>query len=206
MQQHELQTIAIGISGASGVPYALRLLEYLLTKEKTIYLMISNAAREVFRLEANCALPEKTDELQAYFVDRYSTKSAQLKVFAPNDWTACPASGSGLLPEAMVVCPCSSSTLSAIAHGASDNLLERAADVMIKEKRPLILMHRETPLSVIHIENMLKLAKIGVTILPASPGFYHQPQNIEDLIDFVVGRILNQLHINHNLGPRWGSL
>jgi len=119
-------------------------------------------------------------------------------------WTAPVASGSGA-PASMVVCPCSTGTLSAIASGASDNLIERAADVALKERRQLILVPRESPFSAIHLENMLKLARLGVTILPAAPGFYHRPQSVDDLVDFVVARILDQLGVEQTLVKRWGE-
>ena len=125
-------------------------------------------------------------------------------MFGPNAWFSPPASGSNA-PQALVVCPCTSGALAAIAQGSADNLIERAADVAIKEGRKLILVPRETPLSAIHLENMLKLARLGVVILPPSPGFYHQPQRIEDLVDFVVARLLDHLGIEHQLVPRWAE-
>ena len=125
-------------------------------------------------------------------------------MFGREEWFAPPASGSNPA-DAMVVCPCSMGTLAAIAHGLSDSLIERATDVSIKEKRPLILVPRETPLSVIHLENLLSLARLGVVILPPSPGFYTHPTSVADMVDFVVARILDQLHIPHQLTPRWGE-
>jgi 4-hydroxy-3-polyprenylbenzoate decarboxylase len=139
------------------------------------------------------------------FLSEYTGASAgQIRVYDKEDWMAPAASGSGA-PTAMVVVPCSTGTLSAIAAGACNNLIERAADVAIKERRQLILVPREAPFSSIHLENMLKLSNLGVTILPASPGFYHQPQSIDDLIDFVVARILNCLNIPQDMLPRWGE-
>jgi len=128
----------------------------------------------------------------------------RLRVFGREDWFAPVASGSNPA-DAMVICPCTMGSLAAIACGLADNLIERAADVMLKERRPLILVPRETPLSVIHLENMLRLARAGAVILPANPGFYHQPSTIEGLVDFVVGRVLDQLRIAHRLLPRWGE-
>ena len=135
--------------------------------------------------------------------DAFKAEKGHLSVFGPDEWTAPVASGSGA-PKQMVVCPCTMGTLSAIAMGASDNLLERAADVVIKERGSLILVPREMPYSSIHLENMLKLSRMGVTIIPASPGFYTKPQTVADLVDSVVGRILDHLGIEHRLLPRWG--
>jgi len=142
--------------------------------------------------------------LEKFFRERFDVQHEQLIIFGQNQWTAPIASGSNTA-DAMVVCPCSSGCISAIATGASDNLLERAADVMIKERKPLLLVPRETPFSAIHLEHMSKLANIGVTILPASPGFYNKPQSVEDLVDFVVARILDHLNVENDLVPRWGD-
>jgi 4-hydroxy-3-polyprenylbenzoate decarboxylase len=138
------------------------------------------------------------------FSERYGARDGQIAVFARDDWLAPVASGSNPA-DAMAVCPCTVGTLGAIAHGLADNLIERAADVMLKERRPLVLVPRETPLSAIHLENMLKLANAGAVILPPAPGFYMQPQSVADLVDFVVARVLDQLHVPHELVPRWGE-
>ena len=138
------------------------------------------------------------------FSERFGARAGQLAVFAREDWLAPVASGSNPA-DAMVVCPCSMGTLAAIAHGLADNLIERAADVMLKERRPLILVPRETPLSSIHLDNMSKLAHAGAVILPPAPGFYARPQTVGDMIDFVVARILDQLRVSHELLPRWGE-
>jgi 4-hydroxy-3-polyprenylbenzoate decarboxylase len=135
--------------------------------------------------------------------ERLGAKSGQLRVLGEEEWTAPVASGSGA-PRQMVVCPCSMATLSAIANGASENLLERAADVVIKESGRLILVPRETPFSAIHLENMLTLARLGCVILPANPGFYHRPATLDELVDFIVARILDQLGITNDLISRWG--
>lgn len=193
-----VKTITLAISGASGVQYGLRLLECLLQAKQKVYLVVSPAAKAVFQLEANIEITED------YFIKNYEHAPSQLQCFGEKQWTAPIASGSGI-SDAMVVCPCSSSTLAAIAHGLSDNLLERAADVTIKEKKLLILVHRETPLSVIHLNNMLSLAKMGVTIMPASPGFYQKPEEVADLIDFMVARVLDHLGIPQTLLPPWGK-
>jgi len=199
------EPIVLAMSGASGVAYGLRLLECLVQADYPVYLLISKAARAVFRLEEDIIIPDEAAGIADYFAERCQVSAELITAFAEQDWTAPVASGSGI-PSKMVICPCSSSCVSAIAHGASDNLLERAADVMIKEKGQLILVHRETPLSVIHLENLLKLAQAGVTVLPASPGFYHKPQHLNDLVDFVVARVLNQLKIPQQLLPAWGSI
>lgn len=196
--------IALAMTGASGAPYALRLLELLLHSGRPVYLMVSAPAQVVLATETDLHIPGRPDEMQRFFTERYNAALGQLQVFGRDQWMAPVASGSNA-PEAMVVCPCSTGTLSAIATGASNNLIERAADVMIKERRKLILVPRETPFSPIHLENMLSLSRIGVTILPAAPGFYHKPQRIEELIDFIVARILDHLAIPHQLMSRWGE-
>jgi len=196
--------IALAMTGASGAPYALRLLELLLQSGRQVYLMVSAPAQVVIATETDLQVPGRTDEMTRFFSERFSAAPGQLQVFGRDQWMAPVASGSNA-PEAMVVCPCSTGTLSAIATGASNNLIERAADVMIKERRNLILVPRETPFSPIHLENMLTLSRIGVTILPAAPGFYHKPQHVQDLIDFVVARILDHLAVPHQLMKRWGE-
>jgi 4-hydroxy-3-polyprenylbenzoate decarboxylase len=197
-------SITLAITGASGVQYGLRLLECLLNADQKVYLLISSAAHVVITTETQHKFAGRPEEIQAYFEQLYRAKPGQLQVFGKEQWMSPIASGSGA-SRAMVVCPCSSATLSSIACGSSDNLIERAADVMLKEQRKLILVPREMPVSAIHLENMLKLARLGVAVLPASPGFYHQPKTIDDLVDFVVARILDHLEINHNLVPRWGE-
>lgn len=196
--------ITLAITGASGAQYGLRLLDCLLAADVSVNLMVSAAAQVVIATETEVELPGRADEQQHFLSERFHAKTGQLSVFNREQWTSPVASGSNTA-RAMVVCPCSSATLSAVASGASRDLIERAADVMIKERRPLILLHREMPVSAIHLENMLKLAQLGVTIMPASPGFYHQPQGIDDLLDFVVARILDHLDIAHTLIPRWGE-
>jgi len=203
-QQPEFpRTITLAITGASGAQYGLRLLERLLTANCRVYLLISNAAQVVIDTETDLALPEFAQWPQ-FFGERFGAKSGQLNVFARDDWFAPVASGSSA-PASMVVCPCSTGTLSAIAHGASNNLIERAADVALKERRQLILVPRETPYSQIHLENMLTLTRMGAIVLPASPGFYQRPQTIAQLIDFVVARVLDQLNVKHDLMKRWGE-
>lgn len=196
--------IILAFTGASGAPYGLRLLEMLLQADCQVDLVFSKAAQMVFALETDLSLPSRPTELAAFFQQRYQVESGRLRVYGREDWLAPMASGSHTA-KAMVVCPCTSGTLAAIAHGMSDNLIERAADVMIKEQRQLVLVPRETPFSAIHLENMASLARLGVCIMPANPGFYHKPQGINDLVDFVVARLLDHLHIEHDLLPRWGE-
>jgi 4-hydroxy-3-polyprenylbenzoate decarboxylase len=198
-------TIALAVTGASGSAYALRLLQQLLLADQRVWMMLSDAARVVMEMEAGVVLPAEHGEAERLLASRYGAREGQLRLFSKQDWLSPLASGSGA-PRAMVVCPCSMGALSAIAHGSSDNLLERAADVVIKERRQLILVPRETPYSTIHLQNMLKLSQIGITILPASPGLYQQPQSVADLVDFVVARILDQLGLEQSLFPEWGGV
>lgn len=198
------KTITLAFTGASGLPYGLRLLECLLDSGFNVYVLISQAAHAVAALELNLKLPKQTSQLAAFLCERFKVSAAQLKVFDQLEWTAPIASGSNLT-DAMVICPCSSGTLAAIAHGMSNNLIERAADVILKEKKKLILVPRETPLSLIYVENMQKLLQMNVCILLATPGFYHKPQSISDLIDFIVARILDQLGVANALVKRWGT-
>jgi len=196
--------IALALTGASGAQYGLRLLKQLLVAGKTVYCMVSRPALAVLHAETDWRLPAAPRAMEAELQRRFAGLPGSVRVFGHEDWFAPVASGSNP-PAAMVVCPCSSATLAAIAHGTSRSLIERAADVMIKEHKPLILVHRETPLSVIHLENALRLARLGVIILPANPGFYQRPQRIEDVVDFIVARILDHLDIAHTLLPRWGG-
>lgn len=197
-------TVTLAFTGASGLPYGIRLLEQLLAAGCRVWLLYSPAAQVVAQQEMQLSLPSQAKALQALWREQYRC-GEQLSVFGREEWFAPPASGSNPA-DAMVICPCSMGALAAIAHGMSDNLIERAADVSIKEKRPLILVPRETPLSVIHLENMLALARLGVTILPPAPGFYTHPGTVDDMVDFVVARILDQLRIPHTLMARWGEL
>ena len=196
--------VTLAVTGASGSQYALRLLDCLVRADVEVFFLISQAAQLVVATETELQLPPKPQALEAFLTEHYQARAGQIRVFGKQDWMSPVASGSGA-PSAMVVCPCSTGTLSAIATGASNNLIERAADVALKERRQLILVPRESPYSTIHLENMLKLSQMGAVILPASPGFYHQPQSIDDLVDFVVARILNQLGIEQTLLKRWGE-
>jgi 4-hydroxy-3-polyprenylbenzoate decarboxylase len=182
----------------------LRLLEVLLKAGRPVYLLVSKAAQMVLAMETPLEIPSRPADMQQFFADHYQVDASLLTVFSREDWTSPIASGSHRA-EHMVVCPCTTGTLAAIANGNSDTLMERAADVMLKEQRKLILVVRETPFSIIHLENMLKLARAGAIILPANPGFYHQPQTMDDLVDFLVARILDHMHVEHTLLPRWGE-
>lgn len=198
------RTITLAMTGASGAQYGLRLLQCLLAADCKVYLLLSSAAEVVIRTETDLDLPETLEEQQAMLSELYGADEDQLQVFAKDDWFSPVASGSSS-PASLVICPASGGCLSAIAHGASNNLIERAADVALKERRQLILVPREAPYSAIHLENMLNLTRLGAVILPASPGFYMQPQSITELIDFIVARILDQLGIEQDLMPRWGE-
>jgi 4-hydroxy-3-polyprenylbenzoate decarboxylase len=198
------KTITLAYTGASGMPYGLRLLELLLSSGNRVYLLYSQPAQMVAHQEMQFVLPSRAKDAEELFSRRFNAVEGQLKVFGREDWFAPVASGSNP-PDAMVVCPCTMGTLAAIAGGLSQKLIERAADVMLKEKRKLILVPRETPFSSIHLENMLKLAQAGAVILPPNPGFYHHPQTVEDMVDFVVARILDHLEVGHALMPRWGE-
>jgi flavin prenyltransferase len=186
------------------MPYGLRLLQCLLAAKVRVYLIYSSAAQIVAKQELALTLPAQPVAAAALLAERFGADAGQLTVFGREDWMSPVASGSNPA-DAMAICPCTVGTLGAIAAGLADNLIERAADVMLKERRPLVLVPRETPLSAIHLENMLRLARAGAVILPPSPGFYGNPQSIGELVDFVVARILDQLGVSHTLGPRWGA-
>ncbi len=204
MSFKQQKTISLVITGASGSCYGLRLLQALIEAECLVYLMISDAGRVVIEMELALTLPVDLRETEALLAERCNASPGQLLLFGNQQWEAPVASGSNA-PDAMVIAPCTMGTLSAIACGSSNNLIERASDVMLKERRQLLLLVREAPFSEIHLENMLKLARMGVTIIPASPGFYNRPETIDQLIEFMVARILDHLKINHQLQPRWGE-
>ena len=197
-----MKPIAIALTGASGMPYAITLLKELVKSQEKIYVMISQAANTVITMETDLNLGSDTRVIEKNLSQYVGAKTGQIEVFSKNQWTAPVASGSNP-PRAMVICPCTMSTLSAIAHGSADNLMHRAADVVIKEQKKLILVPRETPYSAIHLENMLKLSRLGVVIMDANPAFYQNPQSIDDLVNFVVARILDHLDVDHDLAPPW---
>ena len=193
--------LVLAITGASGAPYAVRLLEQLVASRTRTSLIVSRHGWRL--LETESGIPS-LPELRAAAGGDAAAWDAAVTVFDDDDRGAAPASGSAL-SRGMVICPCSMGTLSAVAMGSSRSLVERAADVALKERRKLVLVTRETPLSTIHLGNMLRVARAGAVVLPAAPGFYHRPQQISDLVDFVVARVLDQLHIPHQLGRRWGG-
>jgi 4-hydroxy-3-polyprenylbenzoate decarboxylase len=192
------------MTGASGAQYGLRLLQVLVEKGVMINLLLSRPGQLVINMETELKVPSRAKEVQEYFTDLYGAKQGQIRAFEREQWVSPVASGSGVA-DATVVCPCTTSTLSAIAVGASKSLIERAADVCLKERKKLILVIRETPFSDIHLENMLKLSRMGAVIMPANPGFYWKPQSIDELVDFMVARVLDHLNIPHELTPRWGD-
>jgi 4-hydroxy-3-polyprenylbenzoate decarboxylase len=191
--------IVVAITGASGAPYAVRLLQALVEREQPVSLIVSDHGVRLLKTETDVA---SVDALREYVGS--ARWDAVVRVYDDRDRGAAPASGSAL-SAGMVICPCSMGTMSAIAVGASRSLVERAADVTLKERRRLVLVPRESPYSAIHLENMLSLTRAGAIILPASPGFYHRPRTIDDLVDFVVARVLDHLGVEQSLVPRWGS-
>lgn len=193
--------LIFAITGASGAPYAVRLLQQLVASRTRTSLIVSRHGWRLLETESDIA--DLSALRQAVGGDA-ATWDASVTVFDDEDRGAAPASGSALT-RGMVICPCSMGTLSAVAMGSSRSLIERAADVTLKERRKLVLVTRETPLSTIHLGNMLRVARAGAVVLPAAPGFYHRPQAVSDLVDFVVARVLDQLAIPHSLGRRWGG-
>lgn len=198
-----MKKIVVGITGASGSIYGLRLIAELLAADHQVSLLLTKAGRQVTAFETGLKLADRAPECQAQ-LQEYFNCTTRLQYYAIDDFFAPVASGSSA-PDAVVICPCSMGTAGRIAAGLSDNLLERAADVALKERRQLVLVPRETPFNQIHLENLLRLAQAGGTILPAMPGFYHQPQTLDDLVTFVVGKILDTLGISHQLFKPWGA-
>lgn len=200
------KTICLALTGASGMPYGLRLLDCLLAAGCRVQLLYSQAAQVVVRQEMQLELPSRPADAKGALLARLppAVNPENLQVYGREEWFAPVASGSNP-PDAMVICPCSMGTLAAIAQGLADNLIERAADVVLKEGRKLVLVPRETPFSVIHLENMLRLARAGACIVPPSPGFYNHPQTVADIVDFVVARVLDQVGVPHALMQRWGE-
>ena len=191
--------IVMAITGASGAPYAVRLLNALATARQPVWLIVSSHGWRLLQTESGI---HDLQSLRAHVGE--DAFDASVTVFDDNDRGATPASGSAKV-KGMVIVPCSMGTIASVAAGTSRSLVERAADVALKERRPLIVVPRETPFSRIHLENMLRLTDAGAVILPAAPGFYHQPERIEELVDFVVQRILDQLHVDVEIAPRWGD-
>lgn len=191
--------LVLAITGASGAPYAVRLLEQLVQHAVPVWLIVSSHGYRLLETESGIAsLDALRAAVGAEQFDRHVT------VFDDNDRGARPASGSAR-SAGMVICPCSMGTVAAVAHGTSRSLVERAADVALKERRPLLLVTRETPLSLVHLENMTQVTRAGAIVFPAAPGFYHRPTTVSELVDFVVARVLDHLHVEHALGKRWGA-
>jgi flavin prenyltransferase len=191
--------IVMAVTGASGAPYAVRLVEALVAARQPVQLIVSDHGLRLLRTETDIG---SVAELRARVgAGRWD---AHVTLFDDDDRGAAPASGSAR-NRGMVVCPCSMGTISAISQGTSRSLVERAADVALKERRTLVLVPRETPYSAIHLENMLRLTRAGAVVLPASPGFYHRPSEIGELVDFVVARVLDHLGVEHSIGRRWGE-
>jgi len=196
--------VTLALTGASGAPYGLRLLQQFVAANVQVYLLLSDAAKIVLATEADVDLPKDIEHAQLFLNERFGAGEQQINLLERSDWFSAPASGSSS-PKQMVICPCSMGTLSSIRHGASNNLIERAADVILKERGQLIIAWRESPLSTIHLENMLGLSKMGVTLMPLAPGFYHKPTTLEEIIDFMVARILDHLDIEQTLVLPWMS-
>ncbi len=199
----ERRRIALAITGASGVQYSFRLLECLLAADIRVHLMVSKPAQVVIGMDTDISLPARAAEIREKLLADFGGDAGELDVYGQDQWTAPVASGSGV-PEAMVVCPCTTGTLASMAAGTCHNLIERAADVVLKEGRKLIVMPREMPFNTIHLENMLRLARAGAVIMPPNPAFYTRPKTIDELVDFVVARVLDQLDVEQNLSLRWG--
>ena len=196
--------IAVALTGASGTQYGLRLIECLLAAQRRVHLMVSQAAQVVVNMETDLKLPGRPNEMQAYLTSHFGAADGQIEVFGRQQWTAPVASGSNP-PEAGVICACTTGSLASVDDGNCDDLIDRAADVALKERRKLILVVRETPFSTIQLENMLRLARAGAVIMPANPGFYFRPQTVDELIDFMVARVLDHLGVEHALSERWGA-
>ncbi|MCK5818990.1 MAG: UbiX family flavin prenyltransferase [Psychromonas sp.] len=194
--------VTLAVTGASGSGYFLHLLKTLLVSDCQVYLLLSDAAKIVLATECDEIWPDDLDALNIYLQNRFTVNSEQLTVLGNKDWFSVVASGSSC-PSKMVICPCSGGTLASIAMGLSNNLIQRAADVVIKEKGQLIVMPRETPFSVIHLQNMLTLSKLGVVVMPLAPGFYYKPQTIDEIQLFMVAKVLDHLKIKHSALPRW---
>jgi 4-hydroxy-3-polyprenylbenzoate decarboxylase len=198
------KVITLAMTGASGAEYALRLFECCLQQNIQVQFITSQPGQIVLGMETELKLGGSPQKMRQTLADYFDADAKLIQVYSRDQWTAPPASGSSVA-DAMVVCPCSMGSLASIALGSSDNLIHRAADVVIKERKTLVLVPRETPFSAIHLENMLKLARLGVVILPPNPGFYHGVDRVSELVDFIVSRILDQLGIDNDLSPRWGN-
>ncbi len=199
-----MKQITVAMTGASGAPYTLRLVEQLLLSDIQVQFVCSKPGQIVMAMETELKPGSSPQQMQKDMCDYFDCATEQLHVYGKEQWHAPIASGSSV-SDAMVVCPCSMGTLAAISQGLSNNLIHRAADVVIKERKKLIMVPRETPFSSLHLENMLRLSNQGVVILPPNPGFYQGVSSVQDLVDFVVARILDQLEIDNQLSPRWSA-
>ena len=195
-------TVTLGVTGASGSGYFLRLLQSMVNANVKVYLILSEAAQIVLKTEVDEDWPVDIVALNEFLITRFNSKQGQITALTSKDWFSPVASGSSA-PKKMVVCPCSCGTLASISQGLSNNLIERAADVVFKERGQLIVMPRETPFSTLHLKNMLTLSELGATVMPLAPGFYHQPTTIEELQDFMVARVMDHLQIKHQASKRW---
>ncbi|MDX2481899.1 MAG: flavin prenyltransferase UbiX [Desulfuromusa sp.] len=198
-----MKNIVVGITGASGSIYGLRLIEELLCAEKPVTVLLTSAGRQVLAFETGLEVSKNPQE-GSQQLRKHFKAGDNLTHYALNDFFAPVASGSSA-PEAVVICPCSMGTVGRIAAGLSDNLLERVADVALKENKKILLVPRETPFNQIHLENLLRLSKAGAQILPAMPGFYQRPKSVDDLVNFMVGKVLDSLGVEHQLFQRWGE-
>lgn len=198
------ETIALAFTGASGLQYGFSLLQQLLAADKRVLLMVSEPARQVAHLDMGIDLPRSTQAIKHYFCAKNPAYERLLFVYGQQDWRSPLASGSGDWDK-LVICPCTAKTLAAVANGIGDNLIHRSAEVALKERRQLLIVYRETPYSTIQLQNMLNLSRAGALIMSANPGFYHRPQSVQDIIDFVVAKVLDQLKIEHSLLPCWGG-
>jgi len=204
IDQTKKQAIIIAMTGASGAAYGLRLIQRLSGQNTFLHILLSDAARVVLQQETDISLPESAEVCTEKLCELLKVSDKNIRCYGLKDWFSPTASGSAGIKQ-MVIVPCSMGSLARIAMGASDNLIERAADVILKERRQLILVPRETPLSSIHLENMLKLANAGAHIIPAMPGFYHRPESVDDIVNFVVDRVIDQLDIQNAEAKRWGK-
>jgi 4-hydroxy-3-polyprenylbenzoate decarboxylase len=189
--------LVLGVTGASGAPYAVRLIKAIVELQVPTYLIVSNHGWRLLRHEVGI---DNEEQLRAHVKGDWG----RVELFDNSDRGALPASGS-VITRGMAVCPCSMGTLAAISHGNSRSLIERAADVTLKERRQLVLVPRETPLSEVHLRNMLGVTRAGAVVMPAAPGYYSRPQKVEELVDFIVARVLDHLDVPHEVGKRWSG-
>jgi len=200
---NDKRAIITAMTGASGAAYGLELIQRLAQAGVQQHLLLSRAAEVVLKQEAGITLPDNTDQKLSVLCEHLNISSELIQAYTLKDWFSPAASGSAGIKQ-MVIIPCSMGTLARISGGMSDNLIERAADVILKEKRQLIIVPRETPLSTIHLENMLKLSRMGTHIIPAMPGFYHNPTSVDEIINFIVDRVLEHLNLPNPESKKWG--